>query len=50
MKTTIEVLKDAVASNLITIDDEMFALLAEQCQKCCLNGGGGNDGCKPQTE
>jgi len=43
MKTTIELLKDAVDRNVITVDDEMFALLVEQCQKCCLYGGGGND-------
>ncbi len=44
MKTTIEVLKDAIDRNQITIDDNaMFALILEQCQKCCLTGGGGND-------
>jgi hypothetical protein len=43
MKTTIEALKSAVDRNLITADDDVFALLLEQCQKCCLTGGGGND-------
>jgi len=43
MKTTIELLKDAVDQNLVNVDDDTFALLIEQCQKCCLYGGGGND-------
>ncbi len=43
MKTTIEVLKDAIDRNHIAIgDDDMFALILEQCQKCCLLGDGGN--------
>jgi hypothetical protein len=43
MKTTIVALKDAADRNLITADDDVFALLLEQCQKCCLMGNGGND-------
>ena len=39
---TIEMLKEAVDRNLVTVDDDTFALLIEQCQKCCLYGGGGN--------
>jgi hypothetical protein len=42
MNTTIDLLKDAV--DRITVDDDaIFALIVEQCQKCCLYGGGGND-------
>ncbi|HXH40129.1 MAG TPA: hypothetical protein VNN08_15980 [Thermoanaerobaculia bacterium] len=49
MKTTIEMLKDAVNNSGMTVDESaMFELLdTTLCTMCCDCTTGGNDGCKP---
>ena len=49
MKTTIELLKDAVNDSGMTVDESaLFELLdTTLCQVCCDSSNGGNQSCKP---
>jgi hypothetical protein len=51
MKTTIELLKEAVREHGIAVDaDSMFELLVTTCCCCCDACCGGNVDCKPDPE
>ncbi|HXH40130.1 MAG TPA: hypothetical protein VNN08_15985 [Thermoanaerobaculia bacterium] len=51
MKTTIEMLKDAVDENGMAVDESALFQLIDTtlCALCCEHAAaiGGNDGCKP---
>ena len=49
MKTTIELLKDAIDDNGMTVDETaLFELLdTTLCDVCCDYSNGGNGACKP---
>jgi hypothetical protein len=48
---TIDLLREAVETKGITVDEATFAVIDNTlCSACCDSSNGGNGSCKPQLE